>query len=198
MYGLEHALYFGVPDNKIELLEGGSRWAFPFASRKESEAHFHAWIETIRPWKQVKKPTPIRKSGETWKANVNGIKMELFPRPIDMRFPISPEAFRAFHRTFNRRDFWPGQPKGLETGWDSVWDEGDIRMNLWSLFTRLSEKHGGRNNEATARRAWRSSERDGVWSATLFLVLPKWQPHWSIGYFPCQAAAHAIRAHTRY
>jgi hypothetical protein len=145
MYGLEHALFFGVPDNKIELLEGGSRWAFPFASRTDGEAHFHAWLETIRRWKQVNRPTPVRKSGETWKANINGIRMELFPRPIEMRFPIAWEAFQAFTRTFNRRDYWPGQPEGLETGWDSAWDAGDIRMNLWSLFHRLSDRHGGKH-----------------------------------------------------
>lgn len=48
MYSLEYALFFGVPDNKIELLEGGSRWAFPFAGREEGEAHFNAWLETLR------------------------------------------------------------------------------------------------------------------------------------------------------
>jgi Uma2 family endonuclease len=146
MYNLEHALYFGVPDNKIELLEGGSRWAFPFASRAEGEAHFHAWFETIRRWKQVSGPTRIRKTGENWKAVIHGIRMELFPRPIEMRFPISPEAFRVFHGTFNRRDFWPGQPEGMETGWDSAWNEGDVRMNLWSLFGRLSDRHGGKHS----------------------------------------------------
>src|SRR5437762_1470819 len=146
MYNLEQALFFGVPDNKIELIEGMSRWAFPFGSRADGQAHFQAWLETIRQWKQVKKPTPIRKSAETWKATVNGIRMELYPRPIDMRFPIDHDAFLTFHRTFNRRDFWPGQPEGLETGWDSAWDEGDIRMNLWSLFRGLSDRHGGKHS----------------------------------------------------
>lgn len=145
MFDLDYALYFGVPDNKIELLEGGSRWAFPFGNREDAEAHFQTWLQTVRRWKQIKKATPIRKTGEYWKVNLDGIRMELFPRPIEMRFPIDPEAFRAFLHTFNRRDYWPGQPEGLETGWDSAWDAGDIRMNLWSLFKRLSERHGGQH-----------------------------------------------------
>jgi hypothetical protein len=32
MYGLEYALFFGVPSNKLEL-DGTSRWTFPFSSR---------------------------------------------------------------------------------------------------------------------------------------------------------------------
>jgi Uma2 family endonuclease len=146
MYSLDFALFFGVPNNKLELIDNTSRWAFPFASREEGEAHFHAWLESFRRWKQVDTKTPIRKSTKCWKAEVNGIRMELFPRPIDMRLPIAYQAFDAIHKTFNRRDYWPGQPKGLETGWDSVWDEGDVRMNLWSLFRRLSDQYGGEHS----------------------------------------------------
>lgn len=61
-YGLEYALFFGVPSNKIELLDGTSRWAFPFLRRAEAEAHFHDWLETLRRWKQVDAPTSIDKS----------------------------------------------------------------------------------------------------------------------------------------
>jgi len=64
LYGLEYALFFGVPDGKLELIEGKSRWAFPFLSRSEAESHFHHWLETFRRWKQVETATPIRKSSE--------------------------------------------------------------------------------------------------------------------------------------
>ena len=37
MYGLEYALFFGVPDGRVELVDGASRWAFPFLSREEAE-----------------------------------------------------------------------------------------------------------------------------------------------------------------
>src|SRR5215469_2343171 len=128
-YGLEYALFFGVPNNKVELIHGTSRWAFPFLSRDEAEVHFQEWIETFRRWKQVTTPTPIGKSDATWLVGVGGIRMELYPRPINIHIPIAWEPFDAFLNTFNRRDFWPGQPEGLETGWDSHQDNWDIRTN---------------------------------------------------------------------
>lgn len=142
-YGLEYALFFGVPENKLERIHGTSRWAFPFRSRGEAETHFHEWLDTFRRWKQVDTPTPIAKSDKSWRVEVGGISMELFPRPIDIRIPITWQAFDAFLKTFNRRDYWPGQPEGHETGWDSWMDVGDIGLNLWSLLGDLSERHGG-------------------------------------------------------
>ncbi|HUY36306.1 MAG TPA: Uma2 family endonuclease [Pirellulales bacterium] len=146
MYGLEYALFFGVPENKLELIDGSSRWAFPFSSRDEGEAHFQQWLETFRRWKQVETPTPVRKSAGRWRAEVSGIRMELFPGPIDIRLPIAWQAFKAFLHTFNRRDYWPGQPDGFETGWDSMFDDGDIRLNLWSMLGVFSSRHGGKRS----------------------------------------------------
>ena len=142
-YGLEYALFFGVPANKVELIHGASRWAFPFLSRAEGETHFQEWLETLRRWKHVEVPVPVRKTDGSWQAEVAGVQMELFPRPIEIQFPIAWQAFDAFLRTFNRRDYWPDQPAGLETGWDSLFDDGDIRSNLWALFDDLSGRHGG-------------------------------------------------------
>jgi Uma2 family endonuclease len=145
LYGLEYALFFGVPENKVELIDGKSRWAFPFLSRDEGEAHFQHWLETLRRWKQVESTTPVRKSDGNWQVDVAGIAMELFPRPIDLRIPIAWQAFEAFLKTFHRRDYWPGQPAGLETGVDSPFDDGDIRSNLWSLLSDFCERHGGQH-----------------------------------------------------
>jgi hypothetical protein len=146
MYGLEYALFFGVPSNKLELIHGKSRWSFPFSSRELAEAHFHSWLETLCRWKQVDPRPPIRKSATRWKCKVNGLRMELFPRPISLEIPIAWKAFDAFLGTFNRRDFWPGQPQGIETGWDSILDDGDIRLNLWKLFGDLGSRHGGQHS----------------------------------------------------
>jgi hypothetical protein len=146
VYGLEYALFFGVPDNKLELIDGTSRWVFPLLSRDEGEAHFQQWLETFRRWKQVETPTPIRKAASRWQAEVRGIRIELFPRPIEIRLPIAWEAFDAFLDTYNRRDYWPGQPRGFETGWDSIFDDGDIRVNLWSMFGEFCSRHGGKHS----------------------------------------------------
>jgi len=54
-------LFFGVPDDKLELINDTSRWAFPFLSRDEAEAHFQPWLEIFRRWKRVETPTPRRR-----------------------------------------------------------------------------------------------------------------------------------------
>ncbi len=146
IYGLEYVMFFGVPSNKLELIRGVSHWRFPFRGRDEAEAHFHEWLETLRRWKQVESPTPITKSQKNWEAEVGGIRMQLYPRPINLDFPIDGRAFRAFLDTFNRRDYWPGQPEGLETGWDHWLDAGDIKLNLWQVFGELSSRHGGKHS----------------------------------------------------
>jgi hypothetical protein len=146
MYGLEYALFFGVPENKTELLEGGSRWAIPFMSREEGEFHFKEWLETLSRWKQVE-PTPVQKSDTSWLTMAGGVRLELFRRPIEIRIPIAFETFGAFLDTFYRRDYWPGQPVGLESGFDSPYDRGDICMNLWRLIEMVDHrqgKHSGR------------------------------------------------------
>jgi hypothetical protein len=145
MYGLEYALFFGVPNNKVELIDGYSHWSFPFDSRESAEAHFRSWMDTLCRWKHVE-PPGVRKSGRQWQAIVAGVRVELYPRPIRFEIPISSHAFNAFLHTFNRRDFWPGQPEGLEQGWDSIFDEGDVRMNLWKLLGEQCERHGGQHS----------------------------------------------------
>lgn len=164
-YGLEYALFFGVPGNKIELLDGTSRWSFPFLSRDEAEAHFHDWLQTLRRWKQADAPTPIKKSDKLWRAKFNGIRLRLFPRPIRINIPVAWEPFEAFLDTFNRRDFWPGQPEGQETGWDSMWDLSDIGMNVWSLLGALCSRFGGKHCGRTdiALTDWAGVAPDGYY-----------------------------------
>jgi Uma2 family endonuclease len=142
MLGLEYLMFFGVPENKPELLEGGSRWCYPFASREEAEEHFRHWRETMARWKQVA-ASPIRVAGDKWRTTVAGAELSLYPRPIDLRFPMNYEAFCAIMDTWNRRDYWPEQPEGLQRGWDSIWDYGDVQHQLWALLHDIAERQGG-------------------------------------------------------
>lgn len=148
MYGLEYFLFFGIPEGKTELIDGRSRWVFPFLDRAAAEAHYQLWLETLCRWKQLS-PPEVTKSGSLWEAKFSEIEFELYPRPVRMTLPIAWEAFEAFHSTCYRRDFWPGQPTGLATGWDSWLDNGDIRMKLWTLLDDLSERFGGQHGGRT-------------------------------------------------
>jgi len=39
MLGLEYILLFGLPENKLELIDGRTRCRLPFATRQEAEMH---------------------------------------------------------------------------------------------------------------------------------------------------------------
>src|SRR5207245_2326342 len=100
--------------NKLELIDGRSRCAFPFVQREQAEAHFAAWTETLARWQGVSRPPVVRKSLKNWKVEVNGFAMELAPRPIDLRIPLDGGAFRRFYECSWRRDLWSAQPPGKE------------------------------------------------------------------------------------
>jgi Uma2 family endonuclease len=150
MWELEYLLLFGVPNNKLELIEGRSRCAFPFLEREQAEAHFAAWTEALCRWQGVVEPPPVRKGRRTWKVEVNGFAMELAPRPIDLRVPLDGEAFRTFYTCSWRRDLWPGQPPGKETGWDHFLGHQDVGMNLWKLFGTFCDSEGGQHSGRVA------------------------------------------------
>ena len=71
--------------------------------------------------------------------------MSLYPRPVDLRIHIDPEIFRALHGSFWRRDLWPGQDPGKETGWESPQCHSDVCHNLWKIFDEFCEAHGGQH-----------------------------------------------------
>ena len=143
MWGLEYALLFGVPNNKLELSDGRSRLAFPFLTRETAAAHFDAWTETLCRWKGVSERPAVTQGKLGSRIEAAGFVMELAPRPIEMRVPLDDNAFLAFHGSFWRRDLWEGQPAGLESGRGSSLAHGDVTLRLWSLFADLSATHGG-------------------------------------------------------
>ena len=142
MWSLEYLTLFGVPDNKMELIDGRMRWAFPFRNREQAELHFERWLETLSQWKQ-KPAEPVQKKGMRWKSSVAGIAMKLFPRPIDFRVPVSVEAYHAFHGTFADPQMWSGNWPPWHRHMLAQLDHQDISLNLWSRFREWSRRHGG-------------------------------------------------------
>jgi len=159
MWGLEYALLFGAPENKLELLDGRTPLSWPFPDRETAEVHFADWIETLCRWQGISQPPTVRKTAEKWTVEVNGYVLDLYPRPIHLEIPFTGDTFVEILDSFWRRDLWPGQPAGRETGWESLVDNSDIDHNLWRLFTELSVRHGGQN---CGRVAIALSERDAV------------------------------------
>jgi hypothetical protein len=159
MWGLEYALLFGAPENKLEFFDGHTPLSWPFPDRETAEAHFALWIETLCRWQGVSPPPAVQKTAEKWTAEVNGFIVELYPRPIRLEIPFEWEAFLEIDPSFWRRDRWPGQPAGWEAGWDSRLDNSDIAMNLWQLFGELVERHGGQHS---GRVAIALTDRDAV------------------------------------
>lgn len=142
-WDLEYALLFGIPNNKIELIDGRSRCAFPFMSREEAEFHFSRWLQTLTHWKGD--ASDVQRQGTNWKATVAGISIELFPRPIEIRIPIAWEAFDRIYETFWGPELWPGEGPSWHGGFLAMLDHQDVQMNLWSLFASLCARHGGKH-----------------------------------------------------
>jgi Uma2 family endonuclease len=145
MWGLEYPLLFGLPSNKLELIEGQTRCAFPFLKREQAEAHFSDWIATLCRWKGLAERPPIRRGTKEWTAEAAGFVLTLAPLPIDLRIPIDGKVFCTFLDTYWRRDLWGGQPHGLESGWEWFQRHHDVKLNLWTLFGTFCKRHGGRH-----------------------------------------------------
>jgi Uma2 family endonuclease len=149
MWDLEYLLLFGVPDNKWELLRGRVRWAFPFRDREAAQAHFASWTDTLRRWRDGAEVTV----NEMTTANgsprrivrFDGVEMSLYPRPIELRMPMDMAVFDALYFSFWRRDLWPGQDHGKETGWESAQRHWDVQHNLWKLFRDFCREFGGKH-----------------------------------------------------
>src|SRR6266545_3637149 len=142
MWDLEYALLFGVPDGKLELSDGHSRCVFPFLDRPTAEAHFTAWTEALCRWQGVAQPPRVKKAKE-WKVEVEGFGLTLYPLPIDLRIPFDDDVFCTLQSSFWRRDLWPGQPAGCETGCEPFHRHADVQLNLWELFGTFCERYGG-------------------------------------------------------
>lgn len=149
MWGLEYLLLFGVPSNKWELLRSRIRWAFPFRDRDTGEAHFKAWAETLRCWQGGAEPlvreTTTRDGSPRRILRLSGIEMSHYPRPIELRMPMTMNAFEALYFSFWRRDLWPGQDSGKETGWECAQRHSDVQLNLWNQFREFCRVSEGKS-----------------------------------------------------
>ena len=159
MWGLEYALLFGAPENKLELFDGRTPLAWPFPDRETAEAHFFNWTETLCRWQGISPPPTVRKSAAKWTVETNGFVLDLHPRPIHLEIPFESDPFVQILDSFWRRDLWPEQPAGHATGWERPYEASDIALNLWRLFGEMSQQHGG---EHSGRVAIALTERDAV------------------------------------
>jgi hypothetical protein len=155
VWGLEYALLFGAPENKLELLDGQTPLSFPFPNRAMAESHFADWTRTLGCLLGRDPPTADRTT-EPWTVKICDFLVELHRRPIYLRIPFQGEAFIEIYRSFWRRDLWDDQPPGYESGWEPSFDHSDIAMNLYRLFDEIqgvtrqtSVKHSATNTRGS-------------------------------------------------
>ncbi|HEY7309796.1 MAG TPA: Uma2 family endonuclease [Gemmataceae bacterium] len=143
MWGLEYALLFGLPNNKLELFHGRTRCAFPFLTREEGEAHLEAWTETLCRWKNIAAKPAVQKGRRKWRTRIEQFELMLYPRPIELWIPLDSEVLWTLDSSFWRRDLWEQQPRGRETGWEDRQRHYDVQLNLWTLFGDWCRRCGG-------------------------------------------------------
>src|SRR4051812_39697286 len=115
MWDLEYLLLFGLPNNKLELLDGITPLKFPFPDRASAEAHFDRWIAQLVRWRGVRGAIPRTQNDDHVEADVDHIKLQLYRRPIRMEMPMAHQSWRDLRSAFWRRDLWEGQPAGFES-----------------------------------------------------------------------------------
>jgi len=139
MWDLEYLLLFGLPENKLELLDGITPLGFPFVNRDSAEAHFDLWIEQIAQWKRVPSPVTRVSMEDHIVANIGGPKLQLFRRPIRLELPMKHEAWDWLKSGFWRRELWEGQPIGFEKGWENSQRHWEAKSQLWGSVRKASE-----------------------------------------------------------
>jgi len=155
MWGLEYLLLFGVPNNKWELIDSRVRWAFPFLARDVAQAHFAAWTDTLRRWRDgveaAVRETTTADGSPKRVVRFDGVEMSLYPCPIELRMPMDGRVFDALYHSFWRRDLWPGQDPGSETGWECPQRHFDVQHNLWKLLGEFCRVAGGGSTAVACR-----------------------------------------------
>ena len=139
MWDLEYLLLFGLPNNKLELLDGITPLTFPFPSRRSGEEHFEKWVEQLARWRNVPSPVPRTQAVDHVEADVGGAKLQLYRRPIRLALPMAHQAWDWLHFGFWRHELWEGQPQAFETGWKSAQHHWGVKHKVWELIDRASE-----------------------------------------------------------
>jgi len=175
MWDLEYLMLFGVPNNKWELWDGRVRWAFPFLDRDVAQAHFAAWAETLRRWRDsaeatVRETTTDDHGSPRDIIRFGGVELTLYPRPVQLRMPMTMPVFEALYESFWRRDLWPGQDPGRETGWEWSQRHYDVYHNLWKLFGEFRRVSGG---EHCGRVAIALNDRNAVEPDQYYFQAPR-------------------------
>jgi Uma2 family endonuclease len=134
MWDLEYLLLFGLPNNKLELLDGVTPVTFPFPSRSSAEAHFDHWIEQLARWRNVPGPIARVQTAKRVEADVGNINVRLYHRPIRLGMPMAHQAWDWLQDAFWQRDLWDGQPAGFESGVEHTQRHWEAKLKLWSAI----------------------------------------------------------------
>ena len=142
-WGLEYLLLFGLPENKLEIIDGRTRCVFPFHDRATASAHLGGWLETICRWKQAPAHAIEAAADRVRRIQAAGFELAQHPGPIEIRIPV---VFRAFERLYCSswcQDARDPQPPGQLFGLAGHMTHSDVRMNLWRLLDGACSEHGG-------------------------------------------------------
>ena len=139
MWDLEYLILFGLPNNKLELLDGITPLTFPFPNRRSAEQHFDLWIEQLARWRGASSPIHRTQLKDCLEANIAGAKLQLYLRPIRLALPMQHQAWDWLSHAFWRRDLWEGQPPGLQTGWENSQRHWEVKHKLWDSIRRASD-----------------------------------------------------------
>lgn len=129
-----HALLgFGLPANRLEMLDGRVPCVWPCASAERATATFEGWVSALARWLDVR---AARVDGPDARcATVGDWALECRGRWVDARVPVDPAAFREFAGNAWRAGLWLGGADG--TPWAAGAARGALHSTLAGVPDRL-------------------------------------------------------------
>ena len=135
----EALFLMGLPQDKLETMDGRTYCHFAFPTREEAEMTFARWQAALGRWLGRPVEGGAGPGGQHTKAVVAGWELELRRRRIDARVPVDGGALTEFTLTFWDEALWPPCGDGVA----SCQGFGDMKLRLFTelgLVERASEE----------------------------------------------------------
>jgi len=112
---LEYLLLFGVPENKVESLDGRTRVCEAFPDRAEARAHFETWASQLKRWQGERQ--------HRFELSCEGCRVELL-------LPLNWAVHSNSQQLVYRPEVWPECPPGAGYGVERFRLETNVRREL--------------------------------------------------------------------
>ncbi len=125
----------GLPENKLEVIEGKVPCAVPFPSEEAAQETARRWIEAVARWKGAE--DVLHSDAAGLEGEVAGYEFRVRGRRLDVRIPISIESLGEIWAGSWDPSAWPDSGRGRL----APWDLDRVSIALFSALGRTRTEH---------------------------------------------------------